>query len=408
MTSAAANEPAGSVKSSGRRRATPLPRSGAGNEGVGFEQAGALLTIDLAALRRNFRLLRGRLGGGECAGVVKADGYGLDGGRIATALQEEGCRHFFVAHAAEGLSLRGVLGPDPVIHVLNGIFPGAEDDCADAGLTAVANSRAQLAAWREAAARRGESLQVTVQVDSGMSRLGMPASEVESLGAGDFDGLNLVLVMSHLACADQPASPANAAQRRAFEMLRQGLPAAPASLANSSGIFLGPDYHYDLARPGAALYGINPLPGQPNPMQAVVRLQAKVIQTRDLAAGAGVGYGYGFLTSAPFRAATIALGYADGWPRRAAAGAWLEGVRLPFAGRVSMDSIVLDVSALPRGRPEAGELVDLIGVDQSVDDVAALAGTIGYEILTGLGHRFCRRYEDASGPAGPSRQAGSE
>jgi alanine racemase len=407
MTSAAGNEPRGSAESSRPRRALP-PRGGAGNEGVGFEQAGALLTIDLAALRRNYRLLRGRLGGVECAGVVKADGYGLDGGRIAKALQEEGCRHFFVAHAAEGLLLRSVLGTDSVIHVLNGIFPGAEDDCAAAGLTAVANSRTQLAAWREAAARRGERLRVTVQVDSGLSRLGMPPPEVESLGAGDFEGLDLVLVMSHLACADEPASPANAAQRRAFEMLRQRLPAAPASLANSSGIFLGPDYHYDLARPGAALYGINPLPGQPNPMQAVVRVQAKVIQIRDLAAGAGVGYGFGFLTSAPLRAATIALGYADGWPRRAAAGAWLDGVRLPFVGRVSMDSIVLDVSALPQGRPEVGELVDVIGVDQSVDDVAALAGTIGYEILTGLGHRFCRRYEDASGPAGPSRQAGSE
>ncbi len=323
----------------------------AGVEGPSFEQAGALLTIDLAALRENYRRLGARLASGRCAGVVKADGYGLGAARVGAALAREGCRQFFVAHAAEGLGLRRALGPEPAIFVLNGIFPGAEDDCAGAGLTAVANSRAQLSAWRSAAARRGERLPVAVQVDSGMSRLGMAPAEVEGVGAGDFAGLDLVLVMSHLACADEPDSPANDAQRSAFETLRKKLPEAPLSLANSSGIFLGASYHYDLARPGAALYGINPLPGRANPMLPVVRLQAKVVQTRELAAGAGVGYGHRYLTSAPFRAATIALGYADGWPRHAAASAFLDGVRLPFAGRVSMDSIVLDVSALPKGGP---------------------------------------------------------
>jgi len=370
-------------------------------EGPSFEQAGALLTIDLAALRDNYRRLKA-IAAGECAGVVKADGYGLGAAQIAAALAREGCRRFFVAHAAEGLALRRALGPEPAIFVLNGIFPGAEDECALAGLTAVANSLAQLTAWRAAAALLGRPLTVAVQVDSGMSRFGMSPEEVESIPPGGFGGLDLVLVMSHLACADEPASPVNGMQRDAFERLRRRLPAAPASLANSSAIFLGRDYHYDLARPGAALYGINPQPERENPMRPVVRLQAKVVQTRDLPAGAGVGYGFGFRTSAAFRAATIALGYADGWPRRVAAGAWLGGVRLPFAGRVSMDSIVIDVSALPPGRPEPGELVDLICPEQSVDDVAALAGTIGYEILTGLGRRFCRRYEEEGKPARPA------
>ena len=181
----------------------------------------------------------------------------------------------------------------------------------------------------------------------------------------------------------------------------------PASLANSSGIFLGEPYHYDLARPGAALYGINPQPGRANPMLPVVRLAAKVVQTRELPAGAGVGYGWAFRSEAPFRLATIALGYADGWPRNAAGAAWYEGVRLPFAGRVSMDSITLDVSALPAGRPAASDLVEMIGPHQDVDCVAGLAGTIGYEILTGLGRRFCRRYEGTFDGQAPAVEAGT-
>jgi alanine racemase len=359
------------------------------------DQAGAILTIDLGAIRENFRRLRARLGGKECAGVVKADGYGLGAGRVAAALAKEGCNRFFVAHAAEGIGLRQSLGPGPEIFVLNGIFAGAEDACADAGLIAVANSLGQLTAWRQAAQRRGEQLPVAVQVDTGMSRLGMPPAEVEQLAAdaNAFDGLELRLAMSHLACADEPGNPANEAQRLAFEALRRQLPPAPASLANSSGIFLGEAYHYDLARPGVALYGVNPLPGRENPMLPVVRLEAKIIQTRELETGVGVGYGHAFRTGAPFHAATIALGYADGWPRRAAASAWFEGVRLPFAGRVSMDSIILDVSSLGPGRLQAGDLVELIGPHQSVDDLAALGGTIGYEILTGLGRRFYRRYQ---------------
>ncbi len=360
------------------------------------DQAGAILTIDLAAIRANFRALQRGLGKTACAAVVKADGYGLGAVEVASALTAEGCRSFFVAHAVEGLHLRRALGPDPAIHILNGIHPGAEDDCAAAGLTAVCNCVEQLSAWREAARRRGSGkLPVAVQVDSGMSRLGMASSEVAAVAGspGAFDSLELKLVLSHLACADEPAHPANEAQRGEFDRLRRMLPPAPASLANSSGIFLGTDFHYDLARPGAALYGINPLPNRPNPMRQAVGLSAKVIQTREVGTGTGIGYGQVMTAQAPLRLATIALGYADGWPRRLGAAGWFEGVRLPFAGRVSMDSIILDLSGLAAGRLKPGDLVELIGPDQTVDDVAALAGTIGYEILTGLGGRFHRRYE---------------
>ncbi|MGX5845529.1 alanine racemase [Mesorhizobium sp. PL10] len=359
--------------------------------------AGAILTIDLGAVRENYRRLKAKLGGVRCAGVVKADGYGLGARQVATALVAEGCDIFFVAHLTEGVALRDALGPFPSIHVLNGLPPGSEPEALAADLVPVINSVAQLKAWSKAGKETGRKLKAAIQVDSGMSRLGMSPAEVETLArdATAFDGIDVALVMSHLACADEPAHTANERQWLVFERLRKMLPEAPASLANSSGIFLGPTFHFDLGRPGAALYGINPTPGEANPMLSVVRLEAKIIQTRSIEKGAGVGYGHAFLASGPLRAATISLGYADGWHRRAASAAWFEGVRLPFVGRVSMDSIILDISALPAGRLREGDLVELLGPSQSVDDAAGHAGTIGYEILTSLGPRFHRRYVDA-------------
>jgi alanine racemase len=361
---------------------------------IGEAAAGAILTVDLGAIRENYRRLKARLGGVGCAGVVKADGYGLGAAQVAAALAAEGCGVFFVALLAEGILLREALGSRPAIYVLNGIQPGAESEAVEAELGAVINSTGQLAAWRAAAQRAGRKLKAAIQVDSGMSRLGMAAAEVEAVTADPqaFDGIEPTFVMSHLACADEPRHPASEQQRLEFERLRKMLPKAPASLANSSGIFLGPRYHYDLARPGAALYGINPTPAEPNPMLPVVRLEAKVIQTRMLEAGAGVGYGHTFHTATPLAAATISFGYADGWHRRVSTAAFFDGTPLPFLGRVSMDSIVLDISALPPDRLKAGDLVELIGPSQTVDQAAGHAGTIGYEILTSLGRRFHRRY----------------
>jgi alanine racemase len=358
-------------------------------------QAGAILSIDLGAIRENYRILRSRLTRGGCAAVVKANGYGLGAARIAKVLMEDGCDTFFVAHAAEGIELERVLKRDVAIYILNGIPPGAEAQCAAAGLIPVLNSLEQLDAWRAAARRLGRTLPAALQIDSGMSRLGLAPSEVEAIAADPalLDGIDLKLVMSHLACADEPDSPANALQLRNFEALRAKLPPAPASLTNSSGIFLGNDYHFDLARPGAALYGVNPTLGRPNPMRQVVSLAAKIIQTRVLEEGAGVGYGHSYRASGGLSVAAISIGYADGWPRHAASRAFQNGVPLPFAGRVSMDSIVIDISALPAGTLRAGDTVELIGAHQTVDDVAAQAGTIGYEILTGLGSRFHRIYQ---------------
>ncbi len=361
--------------------------------------AGAILTVDLGAIADNYRTLKRRLApGADCAAVVKADAYGLGAAAVAPALAAAGCEIFFVAHVDEGISLRAVLGPAATIYVLNGPAPGAEKECLSAALRPVLNSLAQIAAWRRTARRAGRRLAAALQVDTGMSRLGLPPEEAVHLAAEPdaLDGIAPVLVMSHLACADAPDHAANQRQRKAFEEFRRRLPPTPASLANSSGIFLGAAYHYDLARPGAALYGLNPIPGAENPMRPVVGVAAKIIQTRELGPGAAVGYGHDFRAEAPLTAATVGLGYGDGWPRQAASAAYFGDVPLRVLGRVSMDSIVLDISSLAPGTLAPGGLVELIGPHQSLDDVAAASGTIGYEILTRLGHRFHRRYVAAA------------
>jgi len=363
---------------------------------VGAAEAGAILEIDLGAIRANWRSLKRRLGTAVCAAVLKADAYGLGAEQVGHALKAQGCRTFFVAHLFEGVALRETLGAGVGIYVLNGLPPGTEDVAAAAQLMPVVNSLEQLAGWRAEAGRSGRPLPAALQVDSGMNRLGLAPGEVEAVAADPslLAGIDTRLVMSHLAVAEDPKHPANAEQLRRFRSLCSKLPAAPASLANSSGIFLDPAYRFDLARPGAALYGINPTPSLPNPMRPVVRLSARVIQLRDVPAGEGVGYGHAYRATGALRTATIAIGYADGWHRRAASSAFLGTVPLPFVGRVSMDCVIVDVSALPAGQPAPGTLVELVGEHQSVDDVAGHAGTIGYEVLTGLGARFHRVYRD--------------
>jgi alanine racemase len=353
--------------------------------------AAAVLTIDLNAIAANYRRLAAAAPGAECAAVVKADAYGLGADRIAPVLARAGCRLFFVAHLEEGIALRRALGAGPEIQVLHGPLPGTEATFLAHDLVPVLNSAAQAAAWSALARSRGARLPASLQFDTGMSRLGIAPAEVEQLGA--LDGVAPRLVLSHLACADEPEHPANAAQLAAFAALRRRWPAARASLAASFGIFLGVAYHFDVVRPGAALYGIAPTAG-PNPMQDVVRLQARIIQTREIAPGTGVGYGHTWRAGAPARIATVGIGYADGFPRSLSGrvAAWLDGVKLPLVGRVSMDSITLDASALPPERLAPGTLVDLIGPHCPVDALAAAAGTVGYELLTRLGRRFARRY----------------
>src|SRR3546814_392028 len=277
-------------------------------------------------------------------------------------------------------------------------MPGAEADYADNTILPVLNSLGEIEAWSRFARQRGKALPAAVHLDSGMCRLGLPPAEVERLRGEPerLDGIVPTCLLSHLARADEPDHPMNAAQLAAFKAALTALPRAPVSFCNSSGIFLGPDYHFDLGRPGVALYGGNPTPGAANPMLPVVRLQARILQVRAIDAPQAVGYGATHRATGPARIATVAAGYADGYLRAlpSRGHAWVAGRRVSVVGRVSMDSLALDVTAVAPEQVRPGLWAELINAEQDVDAVAREAGTIGYEILTSLGTRYHRVYVD--------------
>ncbi|MFO0986891.1 MAG: alanine racemase [Alphaproteobacteria bacterium] len=360
------------------------------------ERAGALLTIDLDAIAENYARLAARLApGAQCAGVVKADGYGCGAAAVAKRLFAAGCRVFFVARADEGFALKPHL-PDAEVCVLDGLLPGLVDDYAAAGIVPVLNDPGQIEAWTAYCAANEVAPPVVIHVDTGMNRLGLAMADAEAL-AEDGDALRAfsdVLVMSHLVVSEEPEHPLNAGQLADFQRLRARFPKAKASLANSSGIFLGHGYHFDLVRPGHALYGGNPTPGKPNPMRHAVQLLARVIAVREVDKAGTVGYGATARIGAGGRIATIAVGYADGYLRSLSnrGEAWIGPHRVPLIGRVSMDLVTLDVSSVPPEDCQVGDFAELIGAHSGVDDVAERAGTNGYEILTSLGHRYHRSY----------------
>lgn len=360
------------------------------DDGMG---ASGYLTIDLKALRRNYARIARAVAPSRAAGVVKADAYGLGAEQVSQALLAEGCSDFFVAEFTEALRLKPLLPKDAQLFVLNGLQLGNEAACADAGIIPVANSLSQLRRW--CATAKNATLPVVLQFDTGMCRLGIqPHERAEARATLEDANVELLFVMSHLACADDADSGQNAEQLEEMRRVAADFPEAALSFANSGGVFLGRDYHGALVRPGIALYGGAPTSGVENPMEPVVRLDVAVVQTRTVPAGARIGYGGAHVAGHDMRLATIAAGYADGLPRSLSdSGAvFFEGTRLPIVGRVSMDSIVVDASALPEGTLRLGTLVEMLGPNQTIDDVAAAAGTISYEILTRLGARYRRRY----------------
>lgn len=360
------------------------------------DRATAFLSIDLDAVAANWRLIRDMVAPAEAAGVVKADSYGLGMLPVARRLWREGCRTFFVATIDEGMALRAAL-PKARILALCGAMPGTAADLAGNGLVPVLNSLDQIGQWVGFARARGEELPAALHLDTGMNRLGLMEPAVAALADDKslLAGARVDLVMSHMACADEPDHGKNPEQLAAFRHLsaRLGLK-APLSLGASSTIFLGRDHHFDLVRPGAALYGLNPVPDRPNPMAGVVRLQAKILQVRDVDSPMTVGYGASHQFAGKARVATVAVGYADGLFRSLGnrGFGFIEGVRVPVVGRISMDLTTFDVSALPPEQARPGALVELLGPHQSADALAAQAGTIGYEILTALGARHRRDY----------------
>ncbi|TDQ78486.1 alanine racemase [Dongia mobilis] len=366
-----------------------------------------LLSVDLGAVLANFNLLSRRALPAVAGAVVKADAYGLGAAVIAPLLKRAGCSDFFVATVDEGMALRQALLPGVRIYLLGGLPPGSEREIDAAGLIPVLNTLAEVDRWQayqkgpgsDGALRR----QAALHLDTGLNRLGLTLGECRALAADPrrIGAGNIGLVLSHLACADDPEHPMNRRQLAALRELLAALKLPPVqgrkplvSLAASSGIFLGPDYHFDLVRPGASLYGINPLLGAPNPLRPALRLQAKILQLRDVDLDMTVGYGASHQVRGPTRIATLGVGYADGIFRSLGNRGWVvvAGQRAPIVGRISMDLMTIDVGHLPPEAATPGTLVDLIGPQQSIDQLAADAGTIGYEVLTNLGARFQRRY----------------
>ncbi|MEL6374874.1 MAG: alanine racemase [Pseudomonadota bacterium] len=363
-------------------------------------QARAVLRIDLAALRDNWATLNATARDAVCAGVVKADAYGLGLEPIAQALSDEGCATFFVATLEEGERLR-TLQPSATIYVLDGLLPGAETHYAGFNLRPVLSSRAEVVDWSTFCAATGQRRPAAVHIETGMNRLGIPENDLMALVAQEetFARFQLALIMSHFACADEPDHPLTAQQRATFERLRAMMPEAPASLANSGGVFHGPAYHYDLVRPGIALYGGRAIEERPNPMRTVVELYARILQVRTVMAGETIGYGASYVAKSDMRVATIACGYADGFLRALSAGTddpapvgFIGAYPVPVVGRVSMDLITLDVSAVPADLAQRGAWVEVLGAKVNLDDLTDRAGTIGYELLSRLGRRVHRIY----------------
>jgi alanine racemase len=364
------------------------------------EEACGLLTIDLSALETNWKRLRSLASPSDCAAVVKADGYGCGLEPVGAALKQVGCTTFFVADLSEGKRLRKV-APDATIYILNGLPPGTAPVFADHNLRPVIGSSVELAEWDAFILTSQWGGGFALHVDTGMNRLGVTPDEAAAI-APRINNQNhgLVLLMSHFVASQFAESPRNSEQVLAFRNIRALFRGVPASIANSSGIFLNPPAHLDMVRPGAALYGVNPTPNKPNPMQPVVELKAHIAQVRSIEFGETVGYDATWTARRPSRIAVVTMGYADGIFRSASGDdqkpggtLFVNGQSCPIVGRISMDLIALDITHLPNGSVKRGDFATMIGPERDIDATAEMLGTIGYEVLTNLGPRFARVYK---------------
>ena len=370
------------------------------NKAAALAAASGVLTVDLDALVANWRKLEKTAVPAECSAVIKANAYGCGTEPVAQALARAGCKTFFVATAEEAAAARAAL-PSAVIYVLNGFIQNTGEAYAKIDARPVIGDLNELAEWDVFCRRTGWAGGAAIHIDTGMQRLGLTVAEAQGLipriHAGDH---GISLVMSHLACAESLNHPMNARQLAAFRAIASEFSGVPASLSNSSGIFLGSPFQFDMVRPGAALYGVNPTPEADNPMLPVVELKARVMQIRDIERGESVGYGGTWTARRPTRLAIISAGYADGYFRAGSsndgtrgAEVIVAGKRCPVAGRISMDLTAVDVTDLEKNAVRRGHLVTLIGEGITVDELAHHFGTIGYEVLTSLGPRYARIYK---------------
>ncbi|MEZ5773705.1 MAG: alanine racemase [Hyphomicrobiaceae bacterium] len=397
-TGAAETAATGEAGAAGRPFVPDATRLPAGATGV--------VVVDLGAIRGNYLALRSLAGRAECAAVVKADAYGLGAAKVVPALNRAGCRTFFVATPDEGAAaLR--LAPGATVYVLDGLIKGAGPAIAAAGVRPVLTGLDEVREWAALGPPEGRSPPAALHIDTGLHRLGLPAADLDRLAGepGLLARLDLRLVISHLAAADEPLNPMNGMQRQAFLARAAHFPGLPRSLAASDGLMIGEDFHFDLVRPGYALYGGQAMPERPAPVVPAVSVHARILQVADVPAGAPIGYSATYRTRSRRRIATIAAGYADGVFRHLsrASGSQggeiaIAGRRAPIVGRVSMDLVTADVTDLPEGLVARGGLAELIGATIGLEEVGGRAGTIGYEVLTRLGRRFHRLYlPDANG-----------
>jgi alanine racemase len=381
-----------------------IPQSGLlsaeANQAAALATFGGVLTVDLDAIIANWRKLEKTAVPAECSAVIKADAYGCGAEQVARALNKAGCKTFFVATIEEARKVRAAV-PEPAIYVLGGYFQNTGEHYAQINCRPVIGDLNELAEWDVFCRRTGWTGGAAIHIDTGMNRLGLTLAEAQAIipriNAGDH---GITLVMSHLVSAEQLNSPVNAKQLAAFRGIASEFSGVPAALANSSGVFLGAPFQFDMVRPGAALYGVNPTPEADNPMQPVVDLKARIVQIRNVERGESVGYGGTWTARRPTKLAIIAVGYADGYFRAASsndgtrgAEVIVAGKRCPVAGRVSMDLIAIDITDLPPNAARRGHMVTLLGEGITVDELAHHFGTIGYEVLTSLGRRYARIYK---------------
>ena len=376
------------------------------NEAGALATSPGVLTIDLDAIVANWRKLEKTAVPAECAAVVKANAYGLGAEPIARALATAGCKTFFVATLDEARVVRAAVA-SATIYALDGLFQNTSEAHAKIDCKPVIGDINELAEWDMFCRRAGWSGGAAIHIDTGMNRLGFTVAQAQGIipriRAGDH---GIRLVISHLVSAELLNNPTNARQLATFREIASLFSGVPASLANSSGIYLGPQFQFDLVRPGAALYGVNPTPEADNPMQPVAELKARIVQIRNIERGETVGYRGTWTARRPTRLAIISAGYADGYFRAAGANDGTRGAevvvagkRCPIAGRVSMDLIAVDITDLPATAARRGHLVTLLGEGITVDELAHHFGTIGYEVLTSLGARYARIYKGGTAPA---------
>jgi alanine racemase len=389
------------------------PLSPEANQAAALPSATGILTVDLDAIVANWRKLEKAAVPAECAGVIKANAYGCGVEQVARALATAGCKTFFVATLDEARATRAALPSTAAIYVLNGFFQNTGDAYAKFDCRPVIGDLNELAEWDVFCRRTGWSGSAAIHIDTGMNRLGLTMTEAQGIvpriNAGDH---GITLVMSHLASSEQLHNPVNAKQLTAFREIASLYSGVPASLSNSSGLFLGAPFQFDLVRPGAALYGVNPTPEADNPMLPVVELKSRIVQIRTIERGETVGYGGTWTARRPTKLAIVSVGYADGYFRAASANdgtrgaeVMVAGKRCPVAGRISMDLTAIDITDLPPNAARRGHLVTLIGEGITVDELAHHFGTIGYNVLTSLGSRYVRIYK---GGAAESAQQTAE